>query len=141
MVNNCEIHIIMGICKMVKIFYYEEALFNKGRIESNDLLIEFGVNSLLFYVLSTVLNTFSLDLYTIYVLDATAIFLFGLGYQLYLDNKNKQNMIEKFQNDVNAKKEASLHNVTHKPSIEKTEYPKVWMMRIGILIPYYLLFI
>ena len=108
-------HIIMFVCKTVRIMYYEDAFTLKKRISYTELLIESGVNILLFYVLSTVVKL-SHEALLLYAMDSIVTILIVIGYHMYIENRNAEDI--------------------DKP----TEYPNIWNIRYCVMIPYYLLF-
>lgn len=140
MISSWDLHVIMYACKMIRIVYYEDALFVKNRIDNQDLLLELGVNALLFYVLSTVFNVFSMDAMLVYAMDSTVTLLVVLGYQFYIDKGNASYAVEAFVEKENARQEAVAHRLQPKPIARKVDYANIWTLRTIVLVPYYFLF-
>ena len=137
---NWGMHIIIIVCKFVKILHYEDAIVSNNTMSYHDLLVEVGVNMLLFYVLSTMSKSISVNSILIYIMDSFVTILFVILYGISVDTKHNEGVLEAYKEQIQSEKEANTYNLTPKPLLQNIKHPKVWALRCIVMLPYYLLF-
>ena len=126
-------HIVIYCIKMIAYIFLKSSLKTKGSITLTDVGVSLGINSILYYVITTLGDiNYSLFFNYIIFIDLLMQTIFIGIYTKILENKNEEslNNASKFNRQISEKQ---------KPLQVEVKYPDMKIIAVLCFFPYYLL--